>query len=173
MTLPSLDETGELAQQLRVDSIRCSTQAGSGHPPSSMSAADLMAVLLARHLRYDWQHPEHPANDHLIFSKGHASPLLYSMFKAAGVVSDDELVHQYRQFGSRLAGHPTPVLPWVGVATGALGQGRPGGGGGSWTSCPTGSGCCAGTARWPRGPCGRRWTRRPTTGWTTWSRSST
>src|ERR1700722_4746479 len=87
MTLPTLDETGELAQQLRVDSIRCSTQAGSGHPTSSMSAADLMAVLLARHLRYDWQHPEHPANDHLIFSKGHASPLLYSMFKAAGVVS--------------------------------------------------------------------------------------
>src|ERR1700727_1267216 len=127
MTLPSLDETGELAQQLRVDSIRCSTQAGSGHPPSSMSAADLMAVLLARHLRYDWQHPEHPANDHLIFSKGHASPLLYSMFKAAGVVSDDELVHQYRQFGSRLAGHPTPLLPWVDVATGSLGQGLPDG----------------------------------------------
>jgi transketolase len=127
MTLPSLDETGELAQQLRVDSIRCSTAAGSGHPTSSMSAADLMAVLLARHLRYDWQHPEHPANDHLIFSKGHASPLLYSMFKAAGVVSDDELVHQYRQFGSRLAGHPTPVLPWVDVATGSLGQGLPDG----------------------------------------------
>jgi transketolase len=127
MTLLPLDETGELAQQLRVDSIRCSTQAGSGHPTSSMSAADLMAVLLARHLRYDWQHPEHPANDHLIFSKGHASPLLYSMFKAAGVVSDDELVHQYRQFGSRLAGHPTPVLPWVDVATGSLGQGLPDG----------------------------------------------
>ena len=127
MTLLPLDETGELAQQLRVDSIRCSTEAGSGHPTSSMSAADLMAVLLARHLRYDWQHPEHPANDHLIFSKGHASPLLYSMFKAAGVVSDDELVHQYRQFGSRLAGHPTPVLPWVDVATGSLGQGLPDG----------------------------------------------
>ena len=127
MTLLPLDETGALAQQLRVDSIRCSTEAGSGHPTSSMSAADLMAVLLARHLRYDWQHPEHPANDHLIFSKGHASPLLYSMFKAAGVVSDDELVHQYRQFGSRLAGHPTPVLPWVDVATGSLGQGLPDG----------------------------------------------
>jgi transketolase len=127
MTLLPLDEAGALAQQLRVDSIRCSTQAGSGHPTSSMSAADLMAVLLSRHLRYDWQHPDHPANDHLIFSKGHASPLLYSMFKAAGVVSDDELVHQYRQFGSRLAGHPTPVLPWVDVATGSLGQGLPDG----------------------------------------------
>ncbi len=127
MTVLPLDDTRELAQQLRVDSIRCSTEAGSGHPTSSMSAADVMAVLLARHLRYDWQDPERPGNDHLIFSKGHASPLLYSMFKAAGVVSDDELVHQYRQFGSRLAGHPTPVLPWVDVATGSLGQGLPDG----------------------------------------------
>jgi transketolase len=127
MTVLPLDDTRELAQQLRVDSIRCSTAAGSGHPTSSMSAADVMAVLLARHLRYDWQDPERPGNDHLIFSKGHASPLLYSMFKAAGVVSDDELVHSYRQFGSRLAGHPTPVLPWVDVATGSLGQGLPDG----------------------------------------------
>ncbi|MGH3275936.1 MAG: transketolase, partial [Streptosporangiaceae bacterium] len=115
MTLPTLDDVSELAQQLRVDSIRSSTSAGSGHPTSSMSAADVMAVLLARHLRYDWQDPENPANDHLIFSKGHASPLLYSMFKAAGVISDDELVSQFRRFGSRLPGHPTPVLPWVDV----------------------------------------------------------
>src|SRR5689334_21292502 len=77
-----------LAQQLRVDSIRASTSAGSGHPTSSMSAADLMAVLLARHLHYDWQRPDDPGNDHLIFSKGHASPLLYAMFTAAGVVSE-------------------------------------------------------------------------------------
>jgi transketolase len=92
-----------------------------------MSAADLMAVLLARHFRYDWQQPDNPANDHLIFSKGHASPLLYSMFKAAGVISDDELINGYRRFGSRLEGHPTPVLPWVDVATGSLGQGLPDG----------------------------------------------
>ena len=127
MTTPSLDDVRELAQQLRVDSIRCSTAAGSGHPTSSMSAADLMAVLMARHLRYDWQRPGDPANDHLIFSKGHASPLLYSMFKAAGVVSDEELMTGYRRFGSRLEGHPTPVLPWVDVATGSLGQGLPDG----------------------------------------------
>jgi transketolase len=127
MTVETLDDVRELAQQLRVDSIRCSTAAGSGHPTSSMSAADLMAVLLARHLRYDWDRPDNPANDHLIFSKGHASPLLYSMFKAAGVVTDDELVHKYRQFGSRLEGHPTPLLPWVDVATGSLGQGLPDG----------------------------------------------
>src|ERR1700758_1198455 len=127
MTVPTLDEIRELAQQLRVDSIRCSTAAGSGHPTSSMSAADLMAVLLARHLRYDWQRPHDPANDHLIFSKGPASPLLYSMFKAAGVVSDEELMTGYRRFGSRLEGHPTPILPWVDVATGSLGQGLPDG----------------------------------------------
>ena len=127
MTVQTLDEIRELAAQLRVDSIRCSTAAGSGHPTSSMSAADLMAVLMARHFRYDWQRPDDPANDHLIFSKGHASPLLYSMFKAAGVVSDEELMTGYRQFGSRLEGHPTPVLPWVDVATGSLGQGLPDG----------------------------------------------
>src|ERR1035441_652564 len=116
---------GELGQQLRADSIRCSTAAGSGHPTSAMSAADLMAVLLARHLHYDWGNPGEPGNDHLIFSKGHASPLLYAMFKAAGVISDEELVTGFRRFGSRLQGHPTPVLPWVDVATGSLGQGLP------------------------------------------------
>src|SRR5437763_2203802 len=127
MSMQTLDDVREVAQQLRVDSIRCSTAAGSGHPTSSLSAADLMAVLLARHFRYDWQRPDDPANDHLIFSKGHASPLLYSMFKAAGVVSDQELMNGYRRFGSRLEGHPTPALPWVDVATGSLGQGLPDG----------------------------------------------
>jgi len=127
MTVQSLEDVRELAAQLRVDSIRCSTEAGSGHPTSSMSAADLMAVLLTRHFHYDWQRPDDPANDHLIFSKGHASPLLYSMFKAVGVISDDELMTGYRRFGSRLEGHPTPVLPWVDVATGSLGQGLPDG----------------------------------------------
>jgi len=114
----------ELAQQLRVDSIRCTTAATSGHPTSSMSAADLMAVLMSNYLKYDWANPHDPHNDHLIFSKGHASPLLYSMYKAAGVVSDAELL-TLRQFGSRLEGHPTPELPYVDVATGSLGQGLP------------------------------------------------
>jgi transketolase len=114
----------ELGQQLRVDSIRSSDAAGSGHPTSSMSAADLMAVLLANHLHYDFDHPEDPRNDHLIFSKGHASPLYYSMLKAAGAITDDELL-TFRRLHSRLEGHPTPVLPWVDVATGSLGQGLP------------------------------------------------
>src|ERR687891_884633 len=118
------DAWRELAQQLRVDSIRSSSAAGSGHPTSSMSAADLMAVLMAKHLHYDFGAPDDPRNDHLIFSKGHASPLLYALFKAAGAISDEELL-TFRQLGSRLEGHPTPVLPWVDVATGSLGQGLP------------------------------------------------
>jgi transketolase len=122
-----LAEAAELAAQLRVDSVRSSTSAGSGHPTSSMSAADLLAVLIGRHLRYDWDNPDDDANDHLIFSKGHASPLLYSIYKAVGVVSDEELMTGYRRFGSRLEGHPTPDLPWVDVATGSLGQGLPDG----------------------------------------------
>ena len=130
-------ELKELGQQLRVDSIRCTTAAGSGHPTSSMSAADLMAVLMAKYLKYDWAHAKNPNNDHLVFSKGHASPLLYSMYKAAGVISDEEFL-TLRQFGSRLEGHPKPLqngdpdgmphgLPWVDVATGSLGQGLPNG----------------------------------------------
>jgi transketolase len=123
-TTQGFDFIRELGQQLRVDSIRSSTAAGSGHPTSSMSAADLMAVLIARHLVYDWNDPSAPTNDHLIFSKGHASPLLYAIFKAVGVISDDEML-TFRKFGSRLQGHPTPILPWVDVATGSLGQGLP------------------------------------------------
>ncbi|GAA3714012.1 transketolase [Streptomyces tremellae] len=118
------DELTELAQQLRVDSVRVADTAGSGHPTSSMSAADLMAVLLANHLRYDFDHPGHPGNDRLIFSKGHASPLLYSMYLAAGALDEEEF-GTYRTLGSRLEGHPTPRLPWVDVATGSLGQGLP------------------------------------------------
>src|SRR5687767_13240983 len=123
-TRPAVDTYRELARQLRVDSIRSSSAAGSGHPTSSLSAADLMAVLLAGHLRYDFEQPDALANDHLIFSKGHASPLVYAMFRAAGAIDDAELL-TFRKFGSRLEGHPTPILPWVDVATGSLGQGLP------------------------------------------------
>ena len=115
----------ELAAQLRVDSIRCTTAAGSGHPTSSMSAADLMAVLLAKYLRYDWADPHQGNNDRLVFSKGHACPVLYAMYKAAGAIDDKELL-SLRKFDSRLQGHPNPhVLPYVDVATGSLGQGLP------------------------------------------------
>ncbi len=119
-----IDVSRSLARQLRRDSIRSSSAAGSGHPTSSLSGADLMAVLLAGHLRYDFKTPDNPANDRLIFSKGHASPLLYALYRAAGAIDDRELL-TFRRFGSRLEGHPSPVLPWVDVATGSLGQGLP------------------------------------------------
>ena len=95
----------ELGQQLRVDAVRASAKAGSGHPTSSMSAADLAAVLLAGHLRYDFDAPHDPRNDRLVFSKGHASPLVYGLFRAAGALSEEEF-GTYRQLGSRLEGHP-------------------------------------------------------------------
>ena len=114
----------DLATQLRADSIRSTTQAGSGHPTSSMSAADLLSVLLAEYLHYDFNDPHNLRNDRLIFSKGHAAPLLYAVYKAAGAITDAEML-TLRQYGSRIEGHPTPILPWVDVATGSLGQGLP------------------------------------------------
>jgi transketolase len=114
----------ELGQQLRVDSIRASAAAGSGHPTSSMSAADLIAVLLQGHLRLDFRNPDDPCRDHLIFSKGHASPLYYAMLKAVGAIDDEELL-TFRKLHSRLEGHPTPRIPPTDVATGSLGQGLP------------------------------------------------
>jgi transketolase len=111
----------ELGQQLRVDSVRASAAAGSGHPTSSMSAADLLAVLIDGHLRLRL---DDASSDHLIFSKGHASPLYYAVLKAAGVIGDEELL-TFRRLGSRLEGHPTPRIPPTDVATGSLGQGLP------------------------------------------------
>jgi transketolase len=116
------DAWKRLATQLRVDSIRSTTKAGSGHPTSSLSAADLMAVLLASHLRYDLEQPRALGNDQLIFSKGHAAPLLYAVLKAVGAISDTQLM-TLRKRGSVIEGHPTPRLPYVEVATGSLGQG--------------------------------------------------
>lgn len=120
----------ELAAQLSVDSIRATTAAGSGHPTSSMSGAHLAAVLFANHLRYDPSRPKSLANDRFVLSKGHASPLLYSVFKALGVINDADLL-TLRRMGSPLEGHPAPLpeMPWVDVATGSLGQGLPVGAG--------------------------------------------
>jgi transketolase len=117
-------ELRELGQQYRVDSIRCAAAAKSGHPTSGMSAADLMAVLVGNHLRYDFDDPKQATNDRLISSKGHASTLLYAIFRSVGAITDEQLM-TYRRFGSMLEGHPTPLLPWVDVATGSLGQGLP------------------------------------------------
>src|SRR4051812_797504 len=114
----------ELATQFRVDSIRVAATAKSGHLTSSMSAAELMSVLVSKYFRYRVDEPKSADNDHLIFSKGHASPLYYAMWSAMGAINDDEM-KTYRLKGSRLEGHPTPVLPYVDVATGSLGQGLP------------------------------------------------
>jgi transketolase len=119
----TLDLIADLADQLRAESIRMSDRAGSGHPTSSMSAADLIAVLIARHLRIDPDRPDELGNDRLVFSKGHASPLLYSALHAIGVLDDLDVVGGYRSSGSVLEGHPTPRIPGVQVATGSLGLG--------------------------------------------------
>ncbi|MFI5393648.1 MAG: transketolase, partial [Myxococcota bacterium] len=114
----------DLAAQIAVDSIRCTTRAGSGHPTSSMSSAHLLSVLYADHLRYDVGDPKSPANDRFIMSKGHAAPALYSVLKAIGAIDDEQLM-TLREFGSPIQGHPAPVpeLPWIDVASGSLGQG--------------------------------------------------
>jgi transketolase len=112
-----------IARMVRYHILAATTQAGSGHPTSSLSATDLMtALMFGGTFRSDLEHPEHPNNDRLIFSKGHASPLLYALWMMAGTLSEDDLL-SYRHFGSKLEGHPTPELPFVEAATGSLGQG--------------------------------------------------
>jgi transketolase len=114
----------ELAAQIAVDSIRATTEAGSGHPTSSMSCAHLLAVLFAEHLHTDVRDPGGLANDRFVMSKGHAAPALYAVLKAIGAIDDKELL-SLRAWGSPLQGHPAPVpeLPWIDVASGSLGQG--------------------------------------------------
>ncbi len=120
---PMLSHLKALAKLIRYYSLAMTTKAGSGHPTSALSAADLMtALFFGGVFRYDTNDPAYPNNDRLIFSKGHASPLLYSLWLAAGQVSEEEIM-TYRQFGSRLEGHPTVAFPYVDAATGSLGQG--------------------------------------------------
>jgi len=112
-----------IAKLIRYYILTSTTKAGSGHPTSSLSATDLMAILLfGGFFRFDLDRPDCPNNDRLIFSKGHASPLFYSLWAAAGEVSEEELL-TLRKFGSRLEGHPTLAFPFTEAATGSLGQG--------------------------------------------------
>ncbi len=121
--MADLKKLQELARLIRYYSLISTTRAGSGHPTSSLSAADLMtALLFGKVFRFDLQRPNHPNNDRLIFSKGHASPLFYSIYAAAGKVSEKEML-TLRQFGSQLEGHPTMRFPYTEAATGSLGQG--------------------------------------------------
>jgi transketolase len=112
----------DIATQLRIDSVRATTAAGSGHPTSSASAADLVAATFFDAMRIDPDHPRDPVSDRFVLSKGHAAPVLYAAWAAVGLVDRNELT-QLRQLGSDLEGHPTPRLPFVDVATGSLGQG--------------------------------------------------
>jgi transketolase len=112
----------DVAIQLRIDSVRATTAAGSGHPTSCASAADLTAAVFFDVMRIDPDHPRDPVSDRFVLSKGHAAPLLYAAWAAVGVVDRHDLT-QLRQIDSDLEGHPTPRLPFVDVATGSLGQG--------------------------------------------------
>lgn len=110
------------AASLRIDSVRSTTEAGSGHPSSCCSAADIVAVLFFAVMRYDPHNPKHPGNDRFVLSKGHAAPLLYAAWAEAGLFDKGDLL-KLRTLASDLEGHPTPRLPFVDVATGSLGQG--------------------------------------------------
>src|SRR5262245_44565415 len=111
-----------IANQLRIHSIEATTAAGSGHPTSCCSAADLVAALFFGHMRYDPKNPHFHNNDRFILSKGHAAPLLYAAWAETGLFPVEDLL-SLRQLNSDLEGHPTPRLPFVDVATGSLGQG--------------------------------------------------
>ncbi|MCX6086110.1 MAG: transketolase [Caldiserica bacterium] len=113
----------KLAARIRYDILHMSTEAGSGHPTTSLSATDLLTGLFfGGTFRFDLDHPQNPCNDRIIFSKGHASPLFYALYAAAGALSQEELL-TYRMMGSPLEGHPTPRFPYAEAATGSLGQG--------------------------------------------------
>src|SRR5690606_33043403 len=109
------------ANVLRIHSIRSTTAAGSGHPTTCMSAAEIMSVLFFHEMTWDPQNAENPYNDHFVLSKGHGAPVLYAAWAEAGVIPVEKLL-TLRETDSDLEGHPTPKLPFVDVATGSLGQ---------------------------------------------------
>src|SRR6266516_3366825 len=122
MNTNSIETLSGISNQLRIHSIAATTAAGSGHPTSCCSSADLMAALFFGHMRYDPKNPHYHNNDRFILSKGHAAPLLYAAWAETGLFPTEDLL-QLRQLGSELEGHPTPRLAFADVATGSLGQG--------------------------------------------------
>lgn len=118
----SLDMLKEKGRRLRIHSLKATTEAGSGHPTSCLSAADLVSVIFFREMRFDPRDPQNPANDRFVLSKGHAAPLLYGAYAEAGIFTPEQ-IGTLRRLDSDLEGHPTPRIPWVSVATGSLGQG--------------------------------------------------
>jgi transketolase len=122
MPEPSITVLSNLAAELRIDSVLSTTEAGSGHPTTCLSAADIIAAVFFAEMRFDPQDPQHPDADRFVLSKGHAAPILYSAWALAGAFPRSDVL-QLRSLTSDLEGHPTPRLPFVDVATGSLGQG--------------------------------------------------
>src|SRR5262252_3562568 len=122
MSAPSIAALHNVATQLRIDSVRSTTEAGSGHPTTCLSAAEIIAALFFAEMRFDPHDPHHPEADRFVLSKGHGAPILYAAWAAAGAFPREDVM-QLRTLGSDLEGHPTPRLPFVDVATGSLGQG--------------------------------------------------
>jgi transketolase len=122
MPEPSITVLSNLAAELRIDSVLSTTEAGSGHPTTCLSAADIIAAVFFAEMRFDPQDPQHPDADRFVLSKGHAAPILYSAWALAGAFPRSDVM-QLRSLTSDLEGHPTPRLPFVDVATGSLGQG--------------------------------------------------
>src|SRR5437016_2587124 len=122
MAAHSIAALHNIATQLRIDSVRATSAAGSGHPTTCLSAADVVAALFFGEMRFDPHDPQHPEADRFVLSKGHGAPLLYAAWAAVGAFPREHLL-TLRQLTSDLEGHPTPRLPFVDVATGSLGQG--------------------------------------------------
>ena len=122
MPEPSITVLSNLAAELRIDSVLSTTEAGSGHPTTCLSAADIIAAVFFAEMRFDPRDPQHPDADRFVLSKGHAAPILYSAWALAGAFPRSDVM-QLRSLTSDLEGHPTPRLPFVDVATGSLGQG--------------------------------------------------
>src|SRR5215831_6702417 len=122
MSSPSLTALHNIATQLRIDSVRSTTEAGSGHPTTCLSAAEIVAALFFAEMRFDPKDPHHPEADRFVLSKGHGAPILYAAWAEAGLFPREDLLN-LRKITSDLEGHPTPRLSFVDVATGSLGQG--------------------------------------------------
>src|SRR6478672_9476376 len=118
----SKDVLKEKGRRLRILSLKATTEAGSGHPSSCLSAADVTSVIFFNEMRFDPKDPQNPANDRFVLSKGHAAPLLWAAYAEAGIIDEKDLL-TLRRLDSVLEGHPTPRMPWIDVATGSLGQG--------------------------------------------------
>ena len=121
-TVSAVAALKNVATRLRIDSVRSTSEAGSGHPTTCASAAEIIAALFFSEMRYDPTDPRHPDNDRFVLSKGHAAPVLYAAWAEAGIIRREDTL-TLRRLDSDLEGHPTPRLPWIDVATGSLGQG--------------------------------------------------